>query len=97
VRTSPQPPGRGTNYVELTVLGATDKVPRSGLTLSVKPWMPAMNHGTSIVPKVSSAGDAGAGTYLISDVDLFMPGLWQLRTTITGSMTDDVAPAFEIP
>jgi hypothetical protein len=26
-----------------------------------------------------------------------MPGHWQLRTTISGPVTDSVAPAFDIP
>jgi len=93
VRTSPQPPVRGTNDVELTITGATDGAPRDGLALDVKPWMPAMGHGTSIVPTVAPAMN---GKYLVSGVDLFMPGLWQLRLSISGPTEDYAAPAFEI-
>jgi hypothetical protein len=94
VRTSPQPPARGTNDIELTIAGTPDGGLLDGLTLGVKPWMPAMGHGTSIVPTVTPELN---GKYLISGVDLFMPGLWQLRLTIAGSSEDYAAPAFEIP
>jgi hypothetical protein len=93
VRTSPQPPARGTNAVLLTITGATDGVARDGLEIDVKPWMPAMGHGTSIVPTVVPQTN---GTYLITNVDLYMAGLWQLRLTISGSTEDNASPAFEI-
>jgi hypothetical protein len=93
VRTSPQPPERGTNDVELTITGAADGLARDGLALGIKPWMPAMGHGSSIVPIIAPKMN---GKYLVSNVDLFMPGLWQLRLTISGQAEDYAAPAFEI-
>jgi hypothetical protein len=93
VRTSPQPPVRGTNNIELTITGATDGAPRDGLALGIKPWMPAMGHGTSIVPMI--APETG-GKYLVSNVDLFMAGLWELRLTIPGTPQDYAAPSFQI-
>jgi hypothetical protein len=93
VRTSPQPPERGTNDVELTITGAADGLARDGLTLRIQPWMPAMGHGTSIVPTITPQMN---GKYLLSNVDLFMPGLWQLRLSIYGQTEDHAAPAFEI-
>src|SRR5580704_10931797 len=74
VRSSPQPPERGTNRFELRVVGATDGLPRDGLDVAVTPWMPSMNHGSSILPTVAAEGD---GTYLVTNVDLFMPGYWE--------------------
>jgi hypothetical protein len=94
VRTSPQPPEQGTNDIELTITGASDGVARDGLVLAVKPWMPAMGHGTSVAPTITPETN---GKYLVSGVDLFMAGLWQLRLTISGPMEDHAAPAFEIP
>lgn len=93
VRSSPQPPARGTNDVELTINGSTDGAPVDGLTIGVKPWMPTMGHGTSIVPTIAPEMN---GKYLVSGVDLYMPGLWQLRLTISGPTQDNAAPAFEI-
>jgi hypothetical protein len=104
VRTAPQPPTRGDQSAEYAITDAATGAPVSGLTLSVVPWMPAMLHGTSVVPTVR---ETKPGLYVISDVDLFMAGLWELRTTITGSsgdagadagaISDYVAPQFEIP
>jgi hypothetical protein len=94
VRTSPQPPERGTNAIELTVTNASDGKPRDDLTLAVKPWMPAMNHGSSAIPTVTPAGH---GKYVVTEVYLFMPGHWELQTSISGAMTDYAAPAVDIP
>jgi hypothetical protein len=56
--------------------------------------MPAMGHGTSVTPTVSAEG---GGDYRIDDVDFFMPGLWELRTQMTGAREDEVAPSFQVP
>ena len=80
VRTAPvQPPSRGVTSVEYRI---TDKngAPVDGLTLGVVPWMPDMGHGASISTTVTNEG---GGRYLISDVELFMPGKWELRTAVT--------------
>jgi hypothetical protein len=94
VRASPQPPERGTNAFELTVRDASSGEPRDDLTLAVKPWMPAMNHGSSAIPVVTPAGH---GKYVVTEVYLFMPGHWELQTSFTGAVTDYVAPAVDIP
>ena len=93
VRTSPQPPSRGNDTVELTISNASDGTPVDGLTLDVQPWMPSMNHGTS-APTIAPEGN---GKYLVSNVYLFMAGTWQLRTTISGAATDHAEPAVEVP
>jgi hypothetical protein len=94
VRTAPeQPPSRGVIAVEYRIAGE-DAAPVEGLTLSVVPWMPDMGHGASITPTVTAQG---GGRYVISDVELFMPGRWDLRTTISGAAEDSVAPTFQIP
>jgi hypothetical protein len=87
-------PQRGTNEVELTIKSAGDGGTLDGLTIAVKPWMPAMGHGTSVVPSVTAEG---TGKYLVTNLDLFMPGHWELRTTISGPVSDYAAPAFDIP
>jgi hypothetical protein len=38
----------------------------------------------------------GHGKYLLTEVNLFMAGLWELQTTISGPVSDYVAPQFEI-
>ena len=94
VRTLPQPPVRGTNLVELTVKNTVDGSPREGLSIAMTPWMPAMNHGSSAIP--TATAETG-GKYLVTDVDLFMPGRWELRTSFSGPAKDYVAPAFDVP
>jgi hypothetical protein len=91
VRTAPsQPPTRGTLRVQLAVSDATSGAPVDGLDVAMVPWMPAMGHGSSIAPTVTAAG---GGRYVVDDVSLFMPGRWELRTTLRGTATDDVATA----
>jgi hypothetical protein len=92
MRTWPQPPAMGTNALELTITDR-DGTPRDDLTVAVSPWMPAMNHGSSAIPTVMPEGH---GKYLVTEVYLFMPGLWQLRTSFSGGVTDHVTPAVEI-
>lgn len=94
VRTSPdQPPSRGLLSVEYRI-HAPGGAPLDGLDLAVVPYMPAMGHGASTKPTVTAEG---AGRYVITNVELFMPGAWELRTQITGSVEDSAAPSFEIP
>jgi hypothetical protein len=95
VRTSPsQPPTGGLQAVQLVIANATTASPATGLALGVLPWMPAMGHGASLVPTVA---ESPGGTYVVSDVDFFMPGTWELRTSIAGAVSDHVAPSFQIP
>jgi hypothetical protein len=93
MRSSPQPPPRGIIEVELTVTQRDGGAPVDGLTVSIDPWMPAMNHG-AVAPTVTAQD---GGKYLVTDLDLFMAGLWQLKTTFSGPVADHVAPEFEVP
>jgi YtkA-like protein len=95
VRTAPeQPPSRGVQTVELVIRDATTQAPEPGLTLGVLPWMPAMGHVASLTPTVN---ENPPGTYVVGDVDFFMPGTWELRTSISGPVADHAAPSFQIP
>jgi hypothetical protein len=92
VRTSPsQPPPRGTCTVELTITDAAG-APKDGLALDVVPWMPSHGHGASTKPAVLAKG---GGNYVVTDVNFFMPGEWELRTTIGGASHAD--PRLTIP
>jgi hypothetical protein len=94
LRTAPdQPPSRGVASVEYRVADV-NQTPVDGLTISVVPWMPDMGHGASTTPTVQAMGN---GRYVITNVELFMPGRWDLRTTISGSSDDSVTPEFQIP
>lgn len=93
VRTAPeQPPTRGLVDIELVVTSA-DGEPMDGLDLAVQPWMPQMGHGASTKPMIEAKG---GGHYVVSDVALFMPGSWELRTSIAGPMNDRATLNFQI-
>jgi hypothetical protein len=95
VYTTPsQPPPAGDDGVELIVTDATTGDPVEGLTLAVTPWMPAMGHGTCCIPTFTNKGK---GHYVSTDVSLFMPGEWQLRTQFSGKVSDFVTPTFDVP
>jgi hypothetical protein len=93
LRSSPQPLARGTNTVQYTITNDAG-TPITGLSLDVVPWMPDMGHGSSIKPTVA---ERGQGVYVVSCVDLAMPGSWQLRTAASGPVSDSATPAFQIP
>jgi hypothetical protein len=93
LRTSPQPPVRGSNSVELTVSRASDGTPVPGLGVAVQTWMPAMNHGSS-TPTVTEEGE---GKYLVTSVYLYMPGTWQLLTTFSGPVSDHATSTLTVP
>jgi hypothetical protein len=86
-------PVRGNHTVQLVV--TTSGAPADDLALTIVPWMPAMGHGTSVQPTVTPLG---GGAYQLDDVDLFMAGLWELRTTIASPKPDAdyVAPSFAV-
>ena len=94
VCTAPSPPSRGLMTAELTVTDSASGAPQDGLTLEVLPWMPSMGHGTSLVPTVSPAG---GGKYVVTNVSLYMPGHWELRTSMSGPVTDSATPAVDVP
>jgi len=93
MRTSPQPPARGTNDAELTIASAADGTPRDDLDVQVTTWMPAMNHGSS-TPTITGEG---GGKYLVQGVYLYMPGTWELRMTFSGAITDHATASFSVP
>ncbi len=83
---------RGNHSMQYIVTTASDASPVDGLALSIVPWMPAMGHGTAITPVVTALGE---GAYQIDDLDLFMAGSWELRTTIA-SLPAYVAPSLQV-
>jgi hypothetical protein len=87
-------PTRGINALRLVVTKAADGSPATGLSFDVVPWMPAMGHGSSVKPTLRAGGEPGV--YTIDDVNLFMPGLWEIRATISGSSSDHATASFEI-
>jgi hypothetical protein len=48
-----------------------------------------MGHGTDVVPQLEPMGN---GRYVFANVNLFMPGEWQLRFEFSGPVSDSAAP-----
>ncbi len=94
VASAPSPlPVRGKNQIEFDVVLADSGIPADGLGMRMVPFMPAMGHGSPQQPTAIALGD---GRYRFHDVILSMPGLWELRTTISGTESDYVAPRFDV-
>jgi hypothetical protein len=94
----PAPPARDDNTWTVQISSMTGGVVGqgvAGMQLQVTPFMPDHQHGTPIQVGIT---DKGGGTYELSPVNLWMPGLWQ--TTIqaaSGSGSDAAVFAFCIP
>ncbi|MGH7280315.1 MAG: hypothetical protein ACRELY_02240, partial [Polyangiaceae bacterium] len=80
VRTSPSQPPSRGEASVQLVIRDKNGAPHPGLTLSVTP----------------SVTETTPGTYVVSNVDLFMAGTWELRTAITGDVSDHATPSFQI-
>jgi hypothetical protein len=91
VDASPSPPARGTNTWTIKVTDAQgNAIP--GATVTAKPFMPDHGHGSSVQPVVTANAD---GTFGVTPLYLFMPGLWQVTFTVkTASSSDDVVFSF---
>jgi hypothetical protein len=90
VSSDPGPPLRGTNTWKVKVLDTAGQ-PVTGATLTVTPFMPEHGHGSQVVPTVTAEGDQ----YEITNLYLFMPGLWQITVkAVSGGTTDSAAFTF---
>ena len=85
-------PARGFNTFSYLVVDKSGS-PVDGLTFTVEPWMPDMNHGSPGTPAVAAYGD---GLYQVSNVVFTMAGLWQLRTAVSAPTSDSANPQFNI-
>jgi YtkA-like len=93
---TPAPPARGNNDWSIAIVDAVSGAPVAGAAMTVVPFMPDHNHGTSIKPTIT---DQGAGMYDVDPVNLWMPGLWQVTVTATpsGGTLDKAVFSFCIP
>jgi hypothetical protein len=76
----PGPPVKGRNTWTVEVDELATGAALDDLELTVTPYMPDHMHGT--IPVVVTP--AGAGTYTLAPVYLYMSGVWQVRFTIVG-------------
>jgi hypothetical protein len=78
---TPAPPVKGQNSWSVEVDEADTGAPQGGLSVTVSPWMPDHQHGTT--PAEVTAPDSGP--YTLSPIYTYMSGLWQIRFTIVGT------------
>jgi hypothetical protein len=88
-----QPLVAGTDCLELVVTDPSTGASVDGLSVTMTPWMPAMDHGADTIPVLAALGQ---GQYVFTGVGLFMPGEWQLRTQFAGQVADNVEPTFNV-
>lgn len=85
VAADPAPPARGFNAWSLEVSDGSGPV--GDMAVEVTPFMPHHGHGTDPVTVEPGATD---GMYELSDIDLFMPGIWETTIDLDdGSGTTD--------
>lgn len=82
VEATPAPPARGDNSFTLDVTDGGGAA-IEGAAIAVKAFMPDHGHGSSVAPSVSAGAESGR--YQVSEVDLFMPGIWEITFTVTPS------------
>ena len=85
IQADPSPPARGTNVWRVTATDSSGAALKDA-TLTVTAFMPDHGHGTSVTPLIEPTG---AGAWTVSQLDLFMPGVW--RVAFTATTPDKVA------
>ena len=77
----PGPPVKGTDTWTIEVDQVDTGTPIEGLDVAVVPYMPDHMHGTNPV----GVTPAGAGTYTLAPVYLYMSGFWQVTVKLGGA------------
>ncbi|MEJ2314372.1 MAG: FixH family protein [Nitrospirota bacterium] len=82
----------GMNTLDIIVHDAKDS-DVMGADITVTPWMPDMGHGVKEQPVIT---ERGGGLYSVENVEISMPGLWELRVQVDRGGQEDVA-VFSFP
>jgi YtkA-like len=85
---SPPPPAPENMVWQLKVMDASGQ-PVTGATMTApKTWMPQHMHASTAEPVVQDNND---GTFTVSNLYLYMPGVWQVTVNATSGTTTDSA------
>lgn len=76
---------RGPQRLRIRVTEVTTGKPIPSMVLALQPWMPTMGHGLDSPARITLQGTSD---FEVSELDLFMPGAWELRLTLSGSVED---------
>ena len=85
------PSPRDTGFYTWTIdIVDASGAPVTGATVQAEPTMPDHGHGTN--PKYTDAVEGDPGTYQLTEMNLFMEGIWNvaIRITMTGGEEDQV-------
>jgi hypothetical protein len=91
----PAPPQRGDNTWIIRIDDVAAGAPLENATLDVVPFMPA--HGHDSPKTVNITAGAVPGEYVLSPVNLWMPGVWETTikaTSMDGTMSDTALYTF---
>ena len=80
VEALPAPPSRGDNTWRVMVTDMAG-AGMSDLAIAATPFMPDHQHGSTVRTEVTEG--AIPGEYVLSPVNLFMPGLWEVTLEMT--------------
>lgn len=82
----PAPPARGNDTWKIKITDAQGNA-LSGLSASVLPFMPDHGHGTSVNASITANSD---GTYTVTPLYFFMPGVWRISFSVPPTQQSDV-------
>jgi hypothetical protein len=85
VSATPAPPDIDANTWTVTIKDATGASPALD-QVQVLPFMPQMGHGSDQTPQLTANAD---GSFGVSDLYLFMNGLWTITFTVTEPPAED--------
>jgi hypothetical protein len=80
----PNPPARGTDTWSIKITDAAGAM-QTGLSVGVLPFMPDHGHGSSVNASVTANAD---GTYTVTPLYFFMPGVWRTTFWIGSNQAD---------
>jgi hypothetical protein len=92
----PAPPSRGNDTWKISIATAAGQQLAGLNNVGVLPFMPDHGHGTSVSPTITANQD---GTYTVTPLYLFMPGVWQItfQATPPGGSADTGVFYFCVP
>jgi YtkA-like len=85
---APAPPALGTTTWTLKILDASGQPVKDATFTDIKTWMPQHMHPSTALPVPASNGD---GTYDVTNLYLYMAGVWQVTFTAKSGDTTDSA------
>ena len=79
VGANPEEPTRGLNSWQI-MLSDLEGNALTGCNLSLTPYMPEHDHGVATIPEIT---EGEGGQYEVDQIELIMPGLWDMRFEIS--------------